>query len=103
LLGVFDAGARSVLKFIETNWNLRSLIERDAGTVDMTQFDLDRRPRHPPWLEQRSDCTQFLTAPSVGTRPYSYVRDVYVLRYALRDPTPLIQRSSQLLRTLGSE
>ena len=50
----------SVLKFIETNWNLPSLTGRDADTVDMTQvFDFDERPRHPPRLEQRSDCTQF--------------------------------------------
>jgi len=50
----------SVLKFIETNWNLPSLTERDEESVDMTQvFDFDQRPRHPPRLEQRNDCTQF--------------------------------------------
>jgi len=50
----------SVLKFIETNWDLEALTERDADSIDMTQvFDFDQRPRQPPRLEQRSDCTQY--------------------------------------------
>jgi hypothetical protein len=51
---------RTFDKFIETNWDLPSLTDRDADAVDMTQdFDFDQRPRHPPRLEQRSECTQF--------------------------------------------
>ncbi len=50
----------SVLKFIETNWNLEALTDRDADSIDMTQmFDFEQRPRRPPHLEQRSDCTQY--------------------------------------------
>jgi len=50
----------SVLTFIETNWDLPSLTERDADSVDMAQvFDFDQRPRRPPRLTQRSECTQY--------------------------------------------
>jgi phospholipase C len=50
----------SVLKFVETNWNLPSLTNRDADSPDMTQvFDFDQRPRHPPRLRQRDDCRKF--------------------------------------------
>ncbi len=51
----------SVLKFIEVNWDLPSLTERDRDSVDMTQvFDFYRaQPLNPPQLQQRSECSQF--------------------------------------------
>ncbi len=51
----------SVLKFIEVNWDLPSLTERDSDSVDMTQvFDFYRaQPLDSPQLQQRSECRQF--------------------------------------------
>jgi phospholipase C len=50
----------SVLKFIENNWDLPALTERDKGSPDMTQiFDFTQAPRSAPTLQQRATCPQF--------------------------------------------
>jgi phospholipase C len=50
----------SVLKFIENNWDLPSLTDRDKNSPDMTQlFDFTQPPRAFPALKQRATCTQF--------------------------------------------
>ena len=50
----------SVLKFIENNWNIPSLTDRDKGSVDMTSaFDFAQPPRALPTLTQRASCQQF--------------------------------------------
>jgi phospholipase C len=50
----------SVLKFIETNWGLPSLTDRDKNSPDMTEiFDFTQAPRLPPQLQQRATCPQF--------------------------------------------
>jgi phospholipase C len=50
----------SVLKFIETNWDLPSLTERDSQSPDMTQvFDFTQAPRALPALTERPACPTF--------------------------------------------
>ena len=50
----------SVLKFIEQNWDLPPLTDRDKNSVDMTQvFDFGQTPRALPTLQQRATCPQF--------------------------------------------
>lgn len=50
----------SVLKFIETNWDLPPLTDRDRDSPDMTQvFDFHQTPRALPALQQRTSCPQF--------------------------------------------
>lgn len=47
----------SVLKFIETNWGLEHLTDRDRETGDLTQdFDFSQDPRDPSPLDPRTDC-----------------------------------------------
>ena len=50
----------SVLKFIETNWDLPALTDRDRATVDLTEaFDFTQAPRALPALAQRTGCPQY--------------------------------------------
>ncbi len=50
----------SVLKFIETNWDLPALTDRDKASPDMTAvFDFSQPPRSLPTLTQRSSCPTF--------------------------------------------
>lgn len=50
----------SVLKFIETNWDVPSLTDRDKLSPDMTSmFDFTKAPRALPVLNQRTTCTTF--------------------------------------------
>jgi phospholipase C len=50
----------SVLKFIETNWNIPALTNRDQSSPDMTSaFDFTQAPRALPTLTQRASCQQF--------------------------------------------
>ena len=50
----------SVLKFIETNWDLPALTDRDKASVDMTSvFDFSQAPRALPTLTQRPSCPTF--------------------------------------------
>jgi phospholipase C len=50
----------SVLKFIETNWDLPALTDRDKASPDMTSvFDFNQAPLAPPTLTQRPSCQTF--------------------------------------------
>ncbi|HEY8078450.1 MAG TPA: alkaline phosphatase family protein [Labilithrix sp.] len=50
----------SVLKFIETNWDLPALTDRDKESPDMTAvFDFAQAPIAMPTLTQRSSCQTF--------------------------------------------
>jgi phospholipase C len=45
----------SVLKFIEADFNLPNLTQRDLGTSDLTQmFNFNQQPRNPPQLTMRN-------------------------------------------------
>ncbi len=50
----------SVLKFIESNWDLPALTARDGNSPDMTSvFDFNQAPRPLPTLVQRATCQTF--------------------------------------------
>jgi phospholipase C len=52
-----DAEFSSVLRFIENNWSLPQLTERDRAADDLSEaFDFSQRPRAPDPLPQRTDC-----------------------------------------------
>jgi phospholipase C len=47
----------SVLRFIEDNWGLRQLTDRDRLATDLSyDFDFTRRPHPPDPLPLRTDC-----------------------------------------------
>jgi phospholipase C len=47
----------SVLRFIESNWGLSLLTDRDRQATDLSyNFDFTRRPRPPDPLPLRNDC-----------------------------------------------
>jgi phospholipase C len=47
----------SVLRFIEDNWGVSQLTDRDRQAMDLSyDFDFGRRPRNPDPLPPRSDC-----------------------------------------------
>jgi hypothetical protein len=47
----------SVLRFIETNWGLSLLTDRDREATDLSyDFDFTRRPHPPGPLPLRTDC-----------------------------------------------
>jgi phospholipase C len=47
----------SVLRFIEDNWGLRQLTDRDRDATDLSyDFDFTRRPHRPDPLPLRTDC-----------------------------------------------
>jgi phospholipase C len=47
----------SVLRFIEDNWGLRQLTDRDReATPLLSAFDFDQAPRDPVPLPLRGDC-----------------------------------------------
>jgi phospholipase C len=47
----------SVLRFIEDNWDLRSLTARDRAARNLSyDFDFTQKPRRPDPLPQRTDC-----------------------------------------------
>jgi hypothetical protein len=46
-----------VLRFIESNWGLSLLTDRDRQATDLSyNFDFTRRPRPPDPLPLRTDC-----------------------------------------------
>jgi len=47
----------SVLRFIESNWGLSLLTDRDRDATDLSyDFDFSQRPRRPDPLPLRTDC-----------------------------------------------
>jgi phospholipase C len=55
----------SVLRFIEDNWGLRQLTDRDREATPMlSAFDFDQEPREPDPLPLRDDCEGPIWAPS---------------------------------------
>ena len=55
----------SVLRFIEDNWGLRQLTDRDREAAPMlSAFDFDQEPREPDPLPLRQDCEGLIWAPN---------------------------------------
>ena len=47
----------SVLRFVENNWGLTQLTDRDRDAMDLSyDFDFTQRPRRPDPLPLRDDC-----------------------------------------------
>ncbi len=54
----------SVLRFIEDNWSLTQLTQRDASATDLRyNFDFTQTPRAPDPLPARTDCTGPIWSP----------------------------------------